>query len=91
MSVELGRKASVEEGLVSLEDNDEDLLGYALIHADTPRALFHRDHVARILKLAGKSVPERLPEFVAVHSETMEPLVKEARRRMSQPKLTLVP
>jgi hypothetical protein len=33
--------------------SNEELIGYMLIHSETPRALFSNAHVARILKLAG--------------------------------------
>jgi hypothetical protein len=65
--------------------SDEELVGYAAIHCKTDRALFSRDHVERLLKLADKPMPPGLPDFVAVHEETMMPIVEEARRRMYSP------
>ncbi len=48
---------------------DKELMGYFVIHAKTDRALFHVDHVRRMLCLAeeGNTVP--LPDggFVAIH------------------------
>lgn len=61
--------------------DDRELLGYAAIHCTTDRALFSREHVERILRMAGKEVPEFLPPFVNVYEHTMKPLVEEARRR----------
>lgn len=63
--------------------NDEDLLGYFEIHARTERALFHRDQVARLLKLADAPCRDgMMPEWLAVHIEVAEPLVKKARMRL---------
>ena len=63
--------------------NDEDLLGYFEIHSRTERALFHRDHVARLLKLAGEnSTLGHVAEFIAVGYEMSDPLVARARTRL---------
>jgi hypothetical protein len=62
--------------------NDEDLLGYFEIHARTERALFHRDHVARLLELAGRESQPDMPEWITARIDAVEPLVKEARKRM---------
>lgn len=63
---------------------DEDLLGYALIHSQTDRALFHREHVKRIWTLAGRAVPNDLPDFVSVYYDTMSTVVEEARKRKKE-------
>ncbi len=68
--------------------NDEDLLGYFEIHSRTERALFHRDQVARLLELAGEPTePNRMHEWLAVHSETADPLVKRARANLDRVQL----
>lgn len=66
--------------------SDEDLIGYCEIHCRTQRALFHRDHVNRMLVLAGhpegfvKEIPE-WQEFISVWDE-MEELCRLATERM---------
>jgi hypothetical protein len=64
--------------------SDEDLLGYFEIHSRTERALFHRGHVVRLLELAGREVPQDLPEWIGVHIDMADPLVKEARARSGE-------
>jgi hypothetical protein len=68
---------------MTTEMNDEELLGYAMIHSRTDLALFHRGHVKRLLELAGRPVPEMIDarEFWSLDWEVVEPLVKEARER----------
>ncbi len=65
--------------------NDEDLLGYFEIHSRTERALFHRDQVLRLCELAGREVPVKLPEWITVKFYEADPIVREARERMSSP------
>ncbi len=74
------------------EDTDEGFLMYVWLHSETERALFSREHVLRLLKLA--NVPESqysLPlhflsvgTFVAVHSDIAQPLVERARRQLKR-------
>jgi hypothetical protein len=50
-------------------ENDESFLGYVEIHSQTPRALFHRDHVFRLFRLAGFSenqlvASDLIPDFL---------------------------
>lgn len=61
------------------EWTDEEFLGYFELHSRTERALFHRGHVERLLKMAGRPVPERLGEWMAVHDEVADPLIAQAR------------
>jgi hypothetical protein len=68
----------------SEEWDDEFFLGYFSLHAETELALFHRKHVERLLKLAGKDVPPRMREWLSVHSETADPLIAEARKRLAE-------
>ncbi len=63
---------------------DEEFLRYCALHAQTPRALFHRDMVVRLYKLAGTRMLVTIPEFVAMHSDLVDPLVEKARARMNQ-------
>jgi hypothetical protein len=65
--------------------SDRELLGYAAIHCRTDLALFAREHVERLLSLAGRSPIVGLPGFLSVGAEAMEPLLAEARLRMYQP------
>lgn len=64
--------------------NDEELLGYFELHSRTERALFSRDHIVRLSKLAGYPVKDvsRLPQFIAVHEPVAKPYIERARRRM---------
>lgn len=60
-------------------------LNYVEAHSQTPRALFHRDHVNALLLAAGQKPmesPEKYAEFGAVHWWTAESLIKEARERL---------
>jgi hypothetical protein len=62
--------------------NDDDFLGYAWLHARTPRALFAVEDIQRLHKLAGTACPE-LPEkgFLAMRSDYANPLIERARVR----------
>jgi hypothetical protein len=66
---------------------DEDFIDYCRWHSRTDRALFHRDHVKRMAKLAGDEVlaarAGTFPEWVAVHEEAMMPLVEKARAKLA--------
>jgi hypothetical protein len=65
--------------------NDQELIHYCRIHSDTERALFHRDHVKRILELAGITEPvidATWPMFISVPSSQMEPICDEAQRKL---------
>lgn len=63
---------------------DKELLGYCEIHCKTERALFHADHVNRVIALAGMC-DQFLPVvgWVSVHGE-MQELVDLARARLSK-------
>ena len=64
--------------------NDEDLLGYFEIHSRTERALFHRSMVERLWALAGEPLEGMYGrQFVEVHSDLADPLVRRARERMA--------
>lgn len=74
--------------------DDEQLIGYCAIHAETPRALFHARHIKRMFELAGRPVPQEVlaqPDgFWSMHDD-MKQLVREANKRRAKPRLALVP
>ncbi len=65
-------------------ESDDDLIGYALIHSKTERALFSVFDINRLLALAGK---EKLAlnedSFVRFPYERTKPIVEEIRRRQA--------
>lgn len=67
------------------EMTDDELIRYCDSHCETQRALFHRDHVNRMLSLAGhpegwaREVPE-YQQWLSVHDE-MKDLCELARER----------
>jgi len=65
---------------------DEEFIDYCESHCRTDRALFYRDHVKRMCKLANAkdllAVSDGWPEWVSAPGETMLPLVKDARDRL---------
>lgn len=67
---------------------DAELPGYCEIHSRTERALFHSNHLNRLLALAGhpdgyyKTVREG---WYTVREETIDPLAKLARERLPAP------
>jgi hypothetical protein len=67
------------------EMNDLDLIGYCDLHCETERALFHADHINRMIALAGypKNFPRKVVDvkWVSTH-EDMKELCKLARARM---------
>lgn len=64
--------------MANTEWSDDEFLGYFSLHATTPRALFHRDHVVRLLKMAGQPIPTSLSEWIAVRSDIADPLIEQA-------------
>jgi hypothetical protein len=87
----LGREPTTWRSRLCPERNpqpmtDDDLLGYALIHCETERALFSIDHVRRLYELAGEPDPG-LPTtgvgFVSCGPDVVRPLVTAARERMT--------
>lgn len=70
-------------------DDDDFFIGYCELHSETPRALFHKDHIARILRLAGyeeaaQATEAQMIEFEAAHDDEMHPLCKQARERLRE-------
>ena len=66
---------------------DRELIDYCETHCRTERALFHSDHLNRMLALAGNP-----PDYYRtirdgwhqVYDNTMDPLVKLARERLTK-------
>jgi hypothetical protein len=70
------------------EWSDDDLIDYCYWHSRTELHLFHRDHIERLFKLAGKEEEWKaldvIAKFIGVDQWRMEPLVKAARERCRQ-------
>ena len=73
-------------GLLSDEEFDK-FVGYCWIHSETPRALFHRDDVNRMIELAGLDGRCEI-EFVSLHQD-MKNACREARRRRDEAKAAI--
>ncbi len=72
-------------GTTTPEWSDEELIDYCSTHCKTERALFHRDHILWIWRLAGEPQStnvHNLPEWVGAHEDAMMPLVVAARERL---------
>lgn len=65
--------------------DDETFLGYVELHSKTERALFHKVHIERLLKLAGVFMFPLEGTWLAVHNDAAQPLVDIARRNKSCP------
>lgn len=68
-------------------DKDSDFLDYVGLHCETERALFSREHVLRLLKIA--DVPEgqyHIPmgSFISVEADVAKPLVERARLQLKR-------
>ncbi len=72
---------SASTSVITPEWSDEELIDYCATHCKTERALFHRDHILRMERLAtpGGPVSTDLPEWVTAHADSMMPLVVHAR------------
>lgn len=62
---------------------DDEVLDYCFHHSRTERALFHRDHIARLYELAGHKLSGALPEWIVVRPAIIDPLVKTARAKLA--------
>lgn len=63
---------------------DDELIGYAAIHCETDRALFHTKHARQLLTLADLPIPEWLQNadtFIAIHEDEMAPILAAIRKR----------
>jgi hypothetical protein len=70
-----------------MDNTDEEFLIYVELHSETERALFSREHVLRLLKLADVSKGEyNIPMggFIAVHYDVAKPLIERARRQLKR-------
>lgn len=74
--------------MASTDMTDEQFINYCEDHCRTPRALFSADHINRIAALAGDNMT--VHGWHECHEDAMLPWVKDARKRMRQPKLALV-
>jgi hypothetical protein len=64
---------------------DAELPGYCETHCRTERALFHSDHLNRLLALAGYGDTYRMPEgWHTAREDAIDPLVKLAQERMKE-------
>jgi len=68
-------------------DSDDDFLGYVDLHSRTERALFSREDILRLIKLA--NIPEGqyslpLGSFISVHASEARPLIERARRQLKR-------
>lgn len=62
----------------------KELLDYVWYHSETPRALFHSDHINRVLALAGNGL--RVEGWTSWHAEYAQPVVTQAREKMKEKK-----
>jgi hypothetical protein len=69
---------------------DEALLDYVELHSQTERALFHVDHVNRLLELAGHPGRFAGNGFTDLHYQDAKPLIEEARRRLAEQARSIV-
>lgn len=67
-------------------DTDEGFLTYVWLHAQTERALFSREHVLRLLRLAKAEGSYIIPigDFMGVHYDVAKPLIERARRQLKR-------
>lgn len=74
----------LSKGLEGL--TDEQFLGYVDEHSRTDLALFHRDHVARLLTLAGVDLPTDLSrrDFWTVEHDVADVYIKMATTRLAK-------
>lgn len=62
---------------------DAAMLDYVELHSQTERALFHVDHVNRLLELAGHPRADWVG-FASLRYREARPLIEEARRRLAE-------
>ena len=67
---------------MATEMTDEQLLNYVWYHSKTERALFHGDHINRVLELAGDE--RRVPGWREWHAEYAQPVVTIARAKLKE-------
>jgi hypothetical protein len=65
--------------------NDQVLIDYATTHCQTERALFHRDHIIRLYKLADVTIwEEYLPQFISWHENEALPILNRAKKELKK-------
>ncbi len=64
------------------EWSDAEFLGYVDEHSRTDLALFSREHVNRLLRLAGREEITDLPSFVGMHRCDISDIIETARGRL---------
>lgn len=64
--------------------DDDELLGYAELHSETPRALFAREHVVRLFQMAGLDPPTGLPDFVRFAKPEVAPILIDAAKERAK-------
>ena len=63
------------------EMSDAQFVSYMDMHSRTERALFHKDHINRLLALAGEE-PDEVHEWQAWHYHDMKPILDKVRSRL---------
>jgi hypothetical protein len=89
LETEMQRLGQVEEPELSKDPlaSDHEFLGYCELHCKTERALFSKQHIDRLMRLAGGLPTTDSAEWRAMHEDVAMPLIKEARSRLTAEKL----
>ena len=73
---------------MSDEPTDAEFLLYVEVHAQSERHLFSRDHIRRLMELAGTDkldiTTSTVPGFYGVDSAAAKPLIEKARRKIAE-------
>lgn len=61
---------------------DAELPGYFDAHCRTERALFHKSHIVRLVRLSGderlaKLIDDEAPEFMVMRPQEADPLIRK--------------
>lgn len=59
-------------------ENDAEFLGYVSLHCLTERALFHREHILRLYKLAKVDPPKLTGDWYTMREDVAAPLLRRA-------------
>lgn len=65
--------------------SDDEFLSYCEVHSETPRAMFHIDHIRRLHELAGaenEKIAKATTDFYHFPEYLAQPLVEKARERL---------
>lgn len=63
--------------------DDDEFLGYCGLHCETDLGEFHRDHIRRLIVLAGDTPPERMRATYCLGPGYIKPLVRRARAKIA--------